>query len=47
MTNRIAIFLGLLILIGLVVDNIHYDSFGTLFLARKLVTLIEWLKFWR
>jgi len=47
MTNQIAIFLGALILIGLGIDWHYFGWDGTLFLARRLMELIEWLKFWR
>lgn len=47
MTNQIALFLGVLILIGLGVDAVYFDWSGTIFLARKLIDLIEWLAFWR
>ena len=47
MTNKIALFLGALVLCGLVIDLLLYDMAGTLFLARKFIELIEWVKFWR
>jgi hypothetical protein len=47
MTNQIAIGLGLLIIAGLGLDAVLYDSAGLLFLMRKLAELIEWLAFWR
>lgn len=47
MTNQIAFSLGALILIGLGVDWYYFDWTNTLFLARKLVELIEYLAFWR
>ena len=47
MTTRIAIFLGLLILAGIGYDWAVTDLSGTLFLARKLMDLIEYLAFWR
>jgi hypothetical protein len=47
MTNPIAIFLGLVILTGIVVDLVVYDTEGMLFLARKFADLLEWLAFWR
>ena len=47
MTNRIALFVGALVLIGLVVDRQYFDWQGTLFLARRLFDLIMWIKFWR
>lgn len=47
MTNRIAIFLALLIVIALVLDFTYQHGDGTLFLMRKLTALIEWMAFWR
>ena len=47
MTNTTSIGLGLLIMIGLVVDASLFDWSNTLFLARKFTDLVEWLAFWR
>ncbi len=47
MTNKIAIFLGLVITAGLLWDFISNDGDASFFLARKTVELIEWLAFWR
>ena len=47
MTNSITIFLGLLILAGLGYDYMFNDWNASLFLARKLADLIEWMAFWR
>ena len=47
MTNKLALFLGFLIVVGLILDFVYTDGTGTLFLARKFSDLIEWLAFWR
>lgn len=47
MTNKIAIFLGLIIIGGLIYDRMAHDWANTLFLARKMADLIEWMAFWR
>lgn len=47
MTNKIAIFLGLLIVAGLIWDFGWNDQAASVFMARKTVDLIEWLAFWR
>lgn len=47
MTNRIAVFLALLIIAGLGWDYLYNDMQAAFFLARKTVDLIEWLAFWR
>ncbi|MEM9581932.1 MAG: hypothetical protein AAGA08_02350 [Pseudomonadota bacterium] len=46
MTNRIAIVLGLT-LIMLLILNATLDWQAHIFLGRKLVDLIEYLAFWR
>ncbi len=47
MTNKIAIFLGLLIA-GFLAADYHYHDWGMMtFLLRKLLGLIEYLAFWR
>lgn len=47
MTNRIAFFLGLFIVIAIAVDYYLYGTEHLLFLAKKLAELIEWIAFWR
>ncbi|WP_198586183.1 hypothetical protein [Roseovarius salinarum] len=47
MTNKLAIILGVIILILLAMDFQYFGLEGTLFLARKLMALIEWMAFWR
>ncbi len=47
MTNSAAIVLGLLILGALGLDAMLFDWTNSLFLARKLNDLIEWMAFWR
>lgn len=47
MTNRIAFVLGLLIVSAIVVDYVYYGTEHTVFLAKKMTDLIEWLAFWR
>lgn len=47
MTNSVAIALGALILGMLAIDGLVYGSEHLIFLARKLLELIEWIAFWR
>jgi len=47
MTNRIALILGLAILVLLALDWVYQDWSGTLFLGRKFAALVEWTAFWR
>jgi hypothetical protein len=47
MTDRIALFLAALIAALLIADYALADWANSLFLARKMLLLIEWLAFWR
>ncbi|MCR9147006.1 MAG: glyceraldehyde-3-phosphate dehydrogenase [Rhodobacteraceae bacterium] len=47
MTNKIAIFLGLLIAAGLIWDFGWNERDASFFMARKTIELIEWVAFWR
>jgi hypothetical protein len=47
MTNKLAIWLALIIAALLAVDYSRYDWANTVFLIRKLIDLIEWMAFWR
>ena len=47
MTNSIAISLVLLILGALGLDFMYNDWNASLFLARKMAQMIEWMAFWR
>ena len=47
MTNSIALSLGLLIIGALALDVMMYGSEHVIFLAKKMLELIEWLAFWR
>lgn len=47
MTNQLALILGFAVVTGLTIDAYSFGWDNTLFLARKLLDLIEWLKFWR
>ena len=47
MTNRIALVLGFLIVGAVIVDYWLYGVEHTVFLAKKMNELIEWLAFWR
>jgi hypothetical protein len=47
MTNSVAIVLGLLILAAIGIDALVFDWLNSVFLARKLTDLIEWMAFWR
>lgn len=47
MTNRIALSLALVVLAALAADFVLLQGAASLFLARKLVVLIDWAMFWR
>ncbi|MGR3660559.1 MAG: hypothetical protein ACU0CA_05145 [Paracoccaceae bacterium] len=47
MTNRIALAIALFIFILLSADYLLNDGQASLFLGRKFLTLIEYMKFWR
>lgn len=47
MTNRIAIWIGLLIVLALAVDTVFWGSDHLVFLGRKFFALLDWVAFWR
>lgn len=47
MTNQIAVFLGMVIILAFVVDALFYGGTLPLFLMRQFAALIEWVSFWR
>ncbi len=47
MTNSIALVLGLLIAGAIAADVVLFGSDNLIFLAKKLLQLIEWMAFWR
>lgn len=47
MTDTIALALGALILSAIAVDVVFFGTDHLLFLARKIMDLIEWMAFWR
>lgn len=47
MTNRLALILGLMILVAVIVDVLLVGDTHLVFLGKKLAELIEWLAFWR
>ena len=46
-TNRIAMFLIVLICAALIVDVLLFGTDHLKFLFRKMLELLEWLAFWR
>jgi hypothetical protein len=47
MTPKIANWLGLLLILGIVVDLVLTGGDNLLFLAKKLFELMNWIAFWR
>ena len=47
MTNRIAVFLGVAIVLALVLDILFFGTEHLVFLGKKFFGLIEWIAFWR
>ncbi len=47
MTNTIAFYLGLVILVALGLDFVFNDFMASLFMARKFLELLNWIAFWR
>ena len=47
MTNKIALFLGTIVALLLIADYALADWTNTLFLARKMLILIDSMAFWR
>ena len=47
MTNRLAVWLALIIAALLAYDYYQFGWANTVFLIRKFVDLIEWMAFWR
>lgn len=47
MTNKIAIWLGLIIIAAVSADLILWQGEHLLFLAKKLFELMDWVAFWR
>jgi len=47
MTNQIAIWLGVLILGGLMLDYALVGTEHLLFLGKKFYELLDWVAFWR
>ncbi len=47
MTNRLAVWLALIIAALLAYDYYQFDWANTVFLIHKFVDLIEWIAFWR
>lgn len=47
MTNKIALYLGILIIVLISADLFIGDGGNLLFLSQKFIDLTEWIAFWR
>ena len=47
MTNRLALYLGGIIVVALGVDMIFFDWYYSIFWGKRLAELIEYIAFWR
>ncbi len=47
MTDKIALYLGLFILLAVATDLLLRGSQDVIFLGKKLTDLLHWLAFWR
>jgi hypothetical protein len=47
LTDRIALWIGLILLAGIIADLALNGGSALAFLARKFIDLIEWVAFWR
>ena len=47
MTNKLAIYLGVMIVAAILADYMIFGSEHLVFLGKKLFTLLDWLAFWR
>jgi hypothetical protein len=47
MTNQIAIWLGMLLIGGMMIDYAMFGPEHLLFLSKKLYAFLDWLAFWR
>ncbi|EPX78497.1 hypothetical protein [Salipiger mucosus] len=47
MTNKIALWIALLLIAAIALDIYLFGNEHMLFLARKLFVLLDWMAFWR
>ncbi|MBI1492404.1 hypothetical protein [Halocynthiibacter styelae] len=47
MTNFSAIAIITLLILSMIVDAVFFDSYGTVYMLKKIVDLREWVAFWR
>jgi hypothetical protein len=47
LTNRLAVWIGLILLVAGIADFTLNGGSAIIFLVRKFLDMIEWLAFWR
>lgn len=47
MTNKIAVAIGLFLVLAFIVDALAFGGNAPIFLAGKFANLVEWVAFWR
>jgi hypothetical protein len=47
LTNRIALWLAILIALACAADLLAFGGASLVFLGRRLIVLLDWLAFWR
>ena len=47
MTNTIALYLGIFLVLVLGADLLANDGLAVMFVMHKFVDLVEWVAFWR
>ena len=47
MTNKLAIWLGLILIAAIVIDVLTYGPVHMVFLGKKMFELLDWVAFWR
>lgn len=47
MTNRIALFLAIMLIGAMTADVMWYGTQHMIFLSKKMMELMEWMAFWR
>lgn len=47
MTNKLAIWLGLILIATITIDLVFFGPVHIVFLGKRLFELLEWIAFWR
>jgi hypothetical protein len=47
MTNTIALYLGIVIVVAIGLDIVVNDGTAVMFTVRKFLDMVDWVEFWR